>query len=191
MSGCQGVWDWLLVLLIRDSGKNGSEDSHPFWVCSFYLYTPFVWVPVFGFLPNQDRRLLLCFHPSVCSCWPSWLWIWRGKLRCLSVQVFQKTLPKAQRTRGLSSGYKSNFLSQITSSQTNSISTKLKLKILTKPCAQSLNKSLALWTVLSYQICNKLLPIQSSWLTSAKVTINLNKFWVGIFTRQGHINQVY
>ena len=30
-------------------------------------------------------------------------------------------------------------------------------KILTKPCAQSLNKSLALWTILSYQICNKLL----------------------------------
>ena len=89
MSGCQGVWDWLLVLLIRDSGKNGFEDSNPFWVYSFHLYTSFVWVPVFGFLPNQDRRLLLCFHPSVCSCWPSWLWLWRGKLRCLSVQVFQ------------------------------------------------------------------------------------------------------
>ena len=34
-------------------------------------------------------------------------------------------------------------------------------KILTRPCAQSLNKSLALWTILSSQICNKLLPIQS------------------------------
>ena len=45
-------------------------------------------------------------------------------------------------------------------------------KILTKPCAQSLNKSLALWTILSYQICNKLLPIQSSSSTLATVTIS-------------------
>ena len=45
-------------------------------------------------------------------------------------------------------------------------------KILTKPCAQSLNKSLALWTILSSQICNKLLPIQSSSSTLATVTIS-------------------
>ena len=65
-------------------------------------------------------------------------------------------------------------------------------KILTKPCAQSLNKSLALWTILSYQICNKLLPIQSSFLIiNISNSNNINKFWVGIFTRQGHINQVY
>ena len=133
----------------------------------------------------------------------------------------QKTLPKAQRTRGLSSFYQSNFLrsyhefkhkswsnfifristkhelqnfNQTSASQLNlkftilsRISTKIQLhnlyktsatkyrpnssfkfclnfnfKILTKPCAQSLNKSLALWTILSSQICNKLLPIQSS-----------------------------
>ena len=33
-----------------------------------------------------------------------------------------------------------------------------KLKILTKPCAESLNKSFALWPNLGFQICNKLLP---------------------------------
>ena len=78
--------------------------------------------------------------------------------------------------------------------QNNSISTKLKLKILTKPsfiiltkiqlrnlnqtsaanlriltkpCAQSLNKSLALCPNLSFQICNKLLPTRASSSTSA------------------------
>ena len=35
-------------------------------------------------------------------------------------------------------------------------------KILTKPWAQNLNKSLALWPKLSFQICNKLLSIRSS-----------------------------
>ena len=43
-------------------------------------------------------------------------------------------------------------------------------KILTKPCAQSLNKSLALWPNLSFQICNKLLPTRSTSSTSATVT---------------------
>ena len=28
-------------------------------------------------------------------------------------------------------------------------------------------------------------------ITSISKSNNLNKFWVGIFTRQGHINQVY
>ena len=52
-------------------------------------------------------------------------------------------------------------------------------KILTKPCTQSLNKSLALWPKLSSQICN------------ISNNNNLNEFWVGILTRQGHINEVY
>ena len=43
---------------------------------------------------------------------------------------------------------------------------------MTKSCAQGLNKSLALWTILSSQICNKLLPIQSSSSTLATVTIS-------------------
>ena len=43
-------------------------------------------------------------------------------------------------------------------------------KILTNPCAQSLNKSLALGPNVSSQICNKLLPTQSSSSTSATVT---------------------
>jgi len=142
-----------------------------------------------------------------------------------------KTLPKAQRTRGLSSSYQNNLLrsyhefkhkswssfifristkhqlqnfNQTSASRLNlkftilsRISTKIQLhnlyktsatkyrpnssfkfclnfnfKILTKPCAQSLNKSLVLWTILSYQICNKLLPIQSSSSTLATVTIS-------------------
>ena len=43
-------------------------------------------------------------------------------------------------------------------------------KILTKPYTQSLNKSLALWPYLSFQICNKLLPTWFTSQTSAKVT---------------------
>ena len=42
-------------------------------------------------------------------------------------------------------------------------------KILTKPCAQSLNKSLAFWPILSFHIWNKLLPTWSSSSTSATV----------------------
>ena len=43
-------------------------------------------------------------------------------------------------------------------------------KILTNPCAQSLNKSLALEPNVSSQICNKLLPTLSSASTSTTVT---------------------
>ena len=43
-------------------------------------------------------------------------------------------------------------------------------KILIKLCAQSLNKSLALWPNLSFQFCNKLLLTQSSSSTSATIT---------------------
>ena len=43
-------------------------------------------------------------------------------------------------------------------------------KILTNPCAQSLNKSLALGPNVSFQICNKLLPTRSSSSTSTTVT---------------------
>ena len=39
--------------------------------------------------------------------------------RKLSIRGLVKTLPKAQRTRGLSSTYQSNFLCHITSSNTN------------------------------------------------------------------------
>ena len=49
----------------------------------------------------------------------------------------RKTLPKAQRTRGLSSSWQSNFWGHITSSNTNldhiSSTLNLQLKILTKP----------------------------------------------------------
>ena len=46
----------------------------------------------------------------------------------------------------------------------------LQLQNLDQPCAQSLNKSLALGPNVSSQICNKLLPTWSSLSTSAKVT---------------------
>ena len=145
-----------------------------------------------------------------------------------------KTLPKAQRTRGLSSAYKSNFfrsyhkfkhkswsnfifriltkhqfqnLDQTSASRLNltfKILTKpnfifltkvqlhnlyktstakywlnsssisclnFNIKILTKTCAQSLNKGLALWPNLSFQICNKLLPTQSTSSTSTSATV--------------------
>ena len=50
-------------------------------------------------------------------------------------------------------------------------------KILTKPCAQSLNKSLAFWPNLSFQICNKLLPTRSSSSTSTTVTTSTSFEW--------------
>ena len=49
-------------------------------------------------------------------------------------------------------------------------------KILTKPCAHILNKSLPLWPNLSFKICNKLLPTRSSSLTSATVTTTSTSF---------------
>ena len=66
----------------------------------------------------------------------------------------EETLPKAQRTRGLSSSYQSNLMVHITSSNTN----------------------------LDQTVANTILISNSN---------NLIKFWVGIFTRQGRINQVY
>ena len=54
--------------------------------------------------------------------------------------------------------------------QTSTFRLNFNIKILTKPCAQSLKNSLALWPNLSFQICNKLLPTWSSSSTSATVT---------------------
>ena len=125
-----------------------------------------------------------------------------------------QTLPKAQRTRVLSSYHKfkhksrPNFIFRISTKHQLqlqpyiSLSLKLKLqnldqisteiqfrnlyktsaekncsnsrfksclnfKILTKPCAQSMNKSLAFLPNLSFEICNKLL---TTWSSSATVT---------------------
>ena len=140
-------------------------------------------------------------------------------------KVTPQTLPKAQRTRGLSSYYKflhkswSYFIFRISNryqlqnlNQTWTSQLKLNFKILTKPsfrifstkiqlhnlyktsaektdqtpasnlalnstsksrqkpCAQSLNKSLAFWPNLSFQICKKLLSTRSSSSTSATET---------------------
>ena len=153
------------------------------------------------------------------------------KLVRLSFHISNQTLPKAQRTRGLSSSYQSNLLRSYhkfkhkswSNSSSESwlsinfsakhqylqISNKLKIKILTKPsfrisskiqlhnlyktsaakcwtnssfkiltnpCAQSLNKRLVLCPNVSSQI-NKLLPTWSSASTSATVKTSTNLSW--------------
>ena len=66
--------------------------------------------------PLPKRFLQLCVYcnyfllDSVSLC---------GKSRKDTGQIFEETLSKAQRTRGLSSTYQSNFLCHITSSNTN------------------------------------------------------------------------
>ena len=62
-------------------------------------------------------------------------------------------------------------------------------KILTKPCVQSLNKSLALSTSLSSQICNKSVA-KTIFIIKSSNSNTLNKFWVGKITRQVCVNQV-
>ena len=66
----------------------------------------------------------------------------------------------------------------------------LQLQNLDQPLCSKSEKSLVLGPNVSSQICNKLLPTWSSQINISNNN-NLNKFWVGIFTRQGHINKVY
>ena len=99
-------------------------------------------------------------------------------------QCFNKTLPKAQRTRGLSSAYQSNFSKSYHKffrsyhkflnkswSDIFRILTKNQLQNLDqtlKPCAQSMNKNLTLWPNFTFQICTKLLSARfssSTWVT--------------------------
>ena len=64
-----------------------------------------------------------------------------------------------------------------------SISTKSKVKILTKPSFRILTK---------IQLPNQQETVSNTILiTDISNSNNLNKYWVGIFTRQGHIYQVY
>ena len=165
------------------------------------------------------------------------------ELRKVKVQ----TLPKAQRTRGLSSGYQSNFLRSYhkfsnkswlqfifiisTKQQLQNISqisafrlilnfkilTKRSLRISTKNNLHNLNQGSAatsasksclrtskFWPNLVLEVwTKKWFYDQTSAAESApnhrqhisKLNIsnssNLNKFWVGIFTQQCHISQVY
>ena len=161
-----------------------------------------------------------------------------------------KTLPKAQRTRGLSSGYQSNFfrscnkfsnnswsdfifiistkqqlqnLNQISAFRLNlnfRISTKRSFRISTKNNLHNFNQGSAAeyWLKFSFKISPEL-QLQNfdqslcskseqkfSFMTKLKlqqtvanticiIDISIidynNKFWDGIFTRQGLINQVY
>ena len=56
-----------------------------------------------------------------------------------------------------------------------------------KPCAQSLNKILALWPNLSFQICNKLLPTRSLSSTSSTVTTSTSFQLASLHTRVASI----
>ena len=77
-------------------------------------------------------------------------------------------LPKqASESRRRCNHYKAKRNTDQTSAQKSCLN--FNFKILTKPCAQSLNKGLALWQNLSFQICNKLLPTRFSSLPSATV----------------------
>ena len=166
--------------------------------------------------------------------------------------VSLQTLPKAQRTRGLSSGYQSKFFRSYhkfsnksrsdfifilpTKQQLQNLNPisafrlNLNFKILTKPSFRistknnlhnlSQGSAAKYWLNFSFKIVPE--PQLQSWpnlgsksgqkvdfmtklhLPSLHQTIvntflsinisnfnNLNKHWVDIFTRQGHINQVY
>ena len=164
--------------------------------------------------------------------------------------IIPKTLPKAQRTRGLSSTYQSNFfrsyhkikhkswsniiwgistkhqlqnLNQTSASRLNlkfkilskpsfRISTKIQLHNLYKTSATKYwpNSSLKILPDFQHQNLDQTLCSKSeqkfSFLTKPqlrnlqqivanKILIsngyNISKFWVGIFKRQGYINQVY
>ena len=87
-------------------------------------------------------------------------------------KIKEETLPKAQRTRGLSSYNKFKH------KQWN-----FNFKNFTKPCAQSLNKSLTFWTNFNFRICNKLLPAQPS---SATITLSTS-----FKLASSHANKVY
>ena len=169
----------------------------------------------------------------------------------LLVASYIQTLPKAQRTRGLSSYHKSwsNFIFRIsTKHHLQNLNQNLSFKILNKPSFRILTKielhfnhmkhqqqnndqtkihlgfnilqniSRKELTKLQLQIlpelqlqnldqtfCSKSeqtfrfltkprLPNLQQIVTNTIIisnSYNINKFWVGIFTRQGHINKVY
>ena len=107
--------------------------------------------------------------------WPDLNWI-------LS-KTKEETLPKAQRTRGLISYNKFKH------KQWN-----FNFKIFTKPCAQSLNKSLSFWPNLSFQICNKLLPTRSSSETTTSTSFELASLHARVtsikFTKQELVSEL-
>ena len=47
------------------------------------------------------------------------------------------------------------------------------------------------WTKFSFMTKTQLPNLQQTVANTISNSNNLNKFWVGIITRQGHINQVY
>ena len=102
----------------------------------------------------------------------------------LCTQAQFRKLPLAHQYLGLSGSYSN--LDQISSEESRP-SINFKILILAKPCAQSMNKSLAFFT--KPQLQNLQQIVANTILTSN--SYNINKFWVSIFTRQGHINQVY
>ena len=111
-----------------------------------------------------------------------------------STKATIQTLPKAQRTRGLSSAYQSNFfrschkflrksrsdiLRILTKNQPKNLETlcskyEQKLNFMTKSPSKSAPNIVNMFLIVNMSNSN-----------------NLNKFWVVIFTCQGHTNQVY
>ena len=55
---------------------------------------------------------------------------------------------------------------------------------------ESLDQNWTFWPNLSFQICNKLRIVNTFLRLDISNSNNLNKLWVGIFTRQGHLTQV-
>ena len=129
--------------------------------------------------------------PSIHSAiwWPTWHLIWGGKNMlsnqngCGRFLFVLKTLPKAQRTRGLSSYHEITVHSSqiLNILQYQNIQPNISSKILTKLQLQNLSwtstskswpkcSKLSFMTKPQLPICNKLLPTRSSSSTSPTVT---------------------
>ena len=115
------------------------------------------------------------------------------------VRFLLRTLTNAQRTRGLTSALpKKTSLGHITSSRTilDQISSS---DISTKHLLQKLNQTSEqkVWTknwLYDQTSASRSAPNCSQHVSQHQhlsYSNNFNKFWVGILTRQGHINQVY
>ena len=153
-----------------------------------------------------------------------------SSINCWILEI-TKTLPKAQRTRGLSSYYRISIKHQLQNfNQTSASQLNLKLNswpnlaseywprfnfvTSSKHQRQNADQTSASKSRLNFNFKQSWLKCSKSeqklsfmtkpqlpnlqqtvantiLITNISNSNNLNKFWVGIFTRQGHINQVY
>ena len=91
---------------------------------------------------------------------------------------YMKTLPKAQRVEFILQLQVIQVLQLQNLDQTLCSKSEQKFSFLTKPQLPNLQQTVA----------NTILTIT---ITNISNSNNLNKFWIGIFTRQGHSNQIY